>query len=279
MPTSTVTAPSTTGRVLHWACRYDLLVWLLTHGRHRVFREQQVALAHLAPDEVVLDVGCGTGSLAIAAKRQVGETGTVVGVDASPAMIARAAAKAARSNVDVPFRVGVAEALPFPDGHFDAVLSSLMLHHLPRTARKQCAREIRRVLKPGGRVLVVDFAHAQARTGFFAHFHRHGHVDPREVVSLLDEAGLRSIKSGPVGIGTLQFVLAVAERNVQRPDLRARTWLALVLGRALIAGHAGFLALAARGDVPGLLVGGGIVVAVVLKYAVWKHRRCRDHHL
>src|SRR5918992_5686450 len=202
-------APTTTGRVLHWAARYDLLVWLLTHGRHRAFRERLVGLARLAAGESILDVGCGTGSLAIAAKRQVGVGGPVFGIDASPAMIARATSKAARAGIDVSFKTAVAETLPFPDAQFDVVLSTLMLHHLPRKVRQQCAHEVRRVLKPQGRVLVVDFAHAQSKSGLLAHFHCHGHVDPREIVALLDEAGFRCVESGPVGISSLQFVLAV----------------------------------------------------------------------
>jgi ubiquinone/menaquinone biosynthesis C-methylase UbiE len=203
-------APATTGRVLHWAARYDILVWLLTHGRSRAFREQLVNLAHLAAGESVLDAGCGTGSLAIAAKGQVGASGRVVGIDASPAMIARATSKAAKAGIDVSFKTAVVEALPFPGAQFDVVLSTLMLHHLPRKVREQCAGEIRRVLALEGRLLVVDFAHAQPKSGFFAHFHRHGHVDPRDVVALLEEAGFRCVESGPVGISSLHFVLAVA---------------------------------------------------------------------
>jgi hypothetical protein len=65
------------------------------------------------------------------------------------------------------------------------------------------------VLKPNGRVLVVDFAHVQSKSGLLAHFHRHGHVDPREIIALFDEAGFRCVDSGPVGISSLQVVLAV----------------------------------------------------------------------
>ena len=209
MTTSPATAVKTTGRVLHWAAGYDLLAWILTHGRPRAFRERLALLARLAPGESVLDVGCGTGSLAIVATRHVGASGKVFGIDASPEMTARATAKAARAGADARFEQAVAEALPFPDGQFDAVLSTLMLHHLPRRVRYQCAYEIRRVLRPGGRVLVVDFAQAQDKGSFLAHFHRHGHVDPRDIVSLLDEAGLRRIDSGAVGISSLQYVLAV----------------------------------------------------------------------
>jgi ubiquinone/menaquinone biosynthesis C-methylase UbiE len=203
--------PSTTGSVLHSAARYDLLVWLLTLGRERVFRETVVRLARLQPGESVLDVGCGTGTLAIAAKRCVGPTGTVYGIDASPEMIARAAKKARKAGVEVVFKHAVAEALPFPDAHFDAVLSTVMLHHLPRNARQQCAGEIRRVLKPGGRVLAVDFGDpARHRRGLFAHVHRHGHVTLTDMIALLSEAGLNMVESGAVGLRDLQFVLATA---------------------------------------------------------------------
>jgi ubiquinone/menaquinone biosynthesis C-methylase UbiE len=124
------------------------MVWLFTLGRERAFREQILGFANLAPGEAVLDVGCGTGSLAIAAKRHVGPTGAVYGIDASPEMLARAGKKAVKIGLDVVFRNGAAQALPFADGQFDAVLSTLLLHHLPRTARQQCASEMRRVLNP-----------------------------------------------------------------------------------------------------------------------------------
>jgi ubiquinone/menaquinone biosynthesis C-methylase UbiE len=194
---------------LHQGAWYDLLVWLLTHGRNRAFREKLVGLARLSGGESVLDVGCGTGSLAMAAKHRVGAAGEVFGIDASPTMIVRATSKAGRAGVDARFQCAVAEALPFTDARFDAVLNTLMLHHLPRKARQQCAREIRRVLKPGGRALVVDFAQAQDRRSFLAHFHRHGHVGPRDVASLLNDAGLLIVDSGAVGVSSLQYVLAV----------------------------------------------------------------------
>jgi ubiquinone/menaquinone biosynthesis C-methylase UbiE len=202
---------STTGSVLHWAASYDLLVWLLTLGQERVFREKVVRLARLQPGESVLDVGCGTGTLAIAAKRCVGPTGTVHGIDASPEMIARAGKKARKAGVEVVFKHAVAEALPVPDAHVDAVLSTVMLHHLPRKARQQCACEIRRVLKPGGRVLAVDFGgSARERRGLFAHVHRHGHVNLPDMIALLSGVGLNIVESGAVGLRDLQFVLATA---------------------------------------------------------------------
>jgi ubiquinone/menaquinone biosynthesis C-methylase UbiE len=101
--------------------------------------------------------------------------------------------------------------LPFPEAQFDAVLTTLMLHHLLRKARQQFAGEIRRILKPGGRVLAVDFAAPEpARKGFFAHFHRHGHVNLRDIIGVLTDAGLDPIESGQVGMMDLHFVLATA---------------------------------------------------------------------
>ena len=203
--------PSTSGLILHSAARYDLLLWLVTLGRERVFREKVLRLARLEPGESVLDVGCGTGTLAIAAKQHVGPTGAVYGIDASPEMIARAGKKAKKAGVEVVFKDGFAQSLPFPDAQFNVVLTTVMLHHLPRKARQELAREMRRVLKPGGRVLAVDFGgDAGESKSLLDHFHRHGRLNLNDIIAVLNEAGLNSGESGAVGISDLQFVLAVA---------------------------------------------------------------------
>jgi ubiquinone/menaquinone biosynthesis C-methylase UbiE len=202
-----IPALATTGLVVHWAARYDLLVWLLTRGRERRFRRQLLEPAHLRRGETVLDVGCGTGTLAILAKQQVGQTGSVTGVDASKPMIKRARKKATRAGEEVTFLAELAEALPFADATFDVVLSTVMLHHLPKRTRRAGVREMRRVVKPGGRVLLVDFIRSGKR-GLLAHFHRHGRVDPRDLIELATGAGLSIIESGPIGVWDLQFVLA-----------------------------------------------------------------------
>jgi ubiquinone/menaquinone biosynthesis C-methylase UbiE len=203
------TAPDTHGLVLHWAGRYDLLAWLLTHGRERELREAIIRLAELEVGNAVLDIGCGTGTLAIAATRHVGSTGAVTAIDASPAMIARANRKAARAGGRATFQVAVAESLPFPDRQFDVVFSTLMLHHLPRKTRAQCASEIKRVLKGGGRVIAVDFGRAK-RLGILAHFHRHGYVDVEDITKLFVDAGLTPTRTGPLGMNELNFVVAKA---------------------------------------------------------------------
>jgi ubiquinone/menaquinone biosynthesis C-methylase UbiE len=205
-------AKHTSGIVLHSPVLYDLTVWLAMFGKERGFREKLLQLARIGSGEQVLDVGCGTGTLAIAAKRQVGASGTVYGVDASPEMLARAQKKAKRAGVEVLFQNAIAEALPFPDGQFDAVLSTVMLHHLPQKSRLRAAHEIRRVLKPGGRILAVDFeGFSDQKRTILSHFHRpHGNVGARDIIALLNEAGLGTLENGPVGIRDLQFVLATA---------------------------------------------------------------------
>jgi ubiquinone/menaquinone biosynthesis C-methylase UbiE len=194
---------------LHAPRFYDFLAWAVMLGREGAFREKVIDLGRLKPGESVLDVGCRTGTLAITAKRRVGSTGRACGIDASPEMIARASEKARKAGIDVEFKNEVIDALPFPDAQFDAVLSTLMLHHLPRKLRDDSAREIRRVLKPGGRVLVVDFGGAEPQRGFLPHFHqRHGHVKPAEVTALLSSAGLNVVDSGAMGVEDPHFTLA-----------------------------------------------------------------------
>src|SRR5215472_5986425 len=99
------------GIILHAPVRYDFLLWLLTLGRETAFREKMLRFAALQPGESALDIGCGTGTLAIAAKRQVGPAGTVSGTDASPEMLARAEKKARRLCVEVSFKKGTAQSL------------------------------------------------------------------------------------------------------------------------------------------------------------------------
>jgi len=165
-PTAGRAPMETKGKVIRWARFYDLVTWLMTFGREPGIRRMTIELAGIKEGEWVLDVGCGTGTLAIAARRPAGPAGEVHGIDPSAEMISVAREKAAKGGVDAQFQTAVMEKLPFPDGHFDLVLSSLMLHHLPPDVKRAGFAEVNRVLKPGGRFLAVDLAESG---GFFGH--------------------------------------------------------------------------------------------------------------
>jgi len=202
--------PGSGSKLIHWARSYDLLVWVLTLGRDRVFREKTLDLAQVGAGESVLDIGCGTGTLAIAAKRRVGSSASVTGIDASPHMIARARRKAHSAGADVTFAAADVERLPYATGTFDVVLSTVMLHHLSDEARLKCIGEVRRVLKPGGRFLALDFGGAAGeRRTRAGRMHNHAHFDLLQLVPQLRAAGLSRLESGPAGFRDLQFVKAV----------------------------------------------------------------------
>lgn len=196
--------------LLHAPRHYDFQVWLATGGKERWLREAILDRARLVPGESLLDVGCGTGTLAIAARRRLGPTSRVIGVDASPEMVAAAWAKARKAGQPIAFETATAQALPFPDGQFDLVTSTLMLHHLPKPGRPAAAAEMLRVLKPGGRVLVVDFAtSSEVQGGVFRRLHRHGRVRPEHIAGLLVDAGFEVADSGALGLRDLHYLLAV----------------------------------------------------------------------
>ncbi len=149
-------APQTEGRLIRWASSYDLIVSLMTLGQVSRLRSRTVDHALLKAGDSILDVGCGTGAVTIPAKKRVGAKGRAAGIDPAPEMIAVARQKASRANLEIDFRVDVIESLPFPDDSFDAVTSSLMMHHLPADLQARGLAEIYRVLKPGGRLLIAD---------------------------------------------------------------------------------------------------------------------------
>jgi len=166
---------------------YDPLVRLLGGDQARRALLEQAALR---PGHAVLDVGCGTGSLATLVKG-LHPGVQVTGVDPDPKALERARRKAARANVSVRLDRGFADALPYPDASFDRVLSSFVFHHLQEDEKGWMLSEARRVLKPGGSLHLLDFA---------------GH-EPG-VLTLMREAGLQEptrLLRGTMVLGLLAY--------------------------------------------------------------------------
>ncbi len=181
-------APETKGSIIRWARLYDLLF------ARKLSKEHKLALKYAAPQsgEKALDVGCGPGTMAIALGEKTSPGGEVVGIDASPDMIRVAARKAKKAGSVARFEAAAIEWLPFADATFDLATSTFMLHHLPEDVRAKGLEEVRRVLKPGGRFVIVDFASDSG--SFLGHIlsvfgHSHGKSTFPHLETALREAG------------------------------------------------------------------------------------------
>lgn len=211
--------PETSGRTIQWAQFYDLMTGLLSFGKMRALRKVILQRAQIKPGDSVLDVGCGTGDLAMATKTLSGPTGAVHGIDASPQMIAVAQRKAARAGTEVAFQVGLIEGIAFPDNHFDVVLSTLMMHHLPSDLKRAGLAEIYRVTKPGGRILIVDIQSSpggslgQRLSDLMIQLHG-GHTamqdNVKKLMPIVEGAGFTSLETDKVN-RQLSFITAKKE--------------------------------------------------------------------
>jgi ubiquinone/menaquinone biosynthesis C-methylase UbiE len=144
------------------ALRFDSLTGLFDPvskltTREGAFKRRVLERAALVEGQRVLDLACGTGTLALAAARSVPGL-RMTGVDGDPAILERARAKAGR---EVAFDQGLSTELPYEDESFDVVLSTLFFHHLSEEAKLRSAEEVRRVLRPAGRVVIGDVGRPQ----------------------------------------------------------------------------------------------------------------------
>lgn len=144
------------GQMGKWAPWYDLLMTAMTFGHEKKLRNNEIELSRIQPGDSVLEIGCGTGTLTLAAKERAGPSGTVAGIDLAPEMVARAQKKAVRKGADIAFREGSIAAIPFPDNRFDVVMCSFMIFHMPDDVQKNGIAEISRVTKPGGHLFIFD---------------------------------------------------------------------------------------------------------------------------
>lgn len=173
---------------------YDPLTRLLGVDKTRRTLVEQ---AGLRAGHRVLDLGCGTGTLSIRIKREHPDV-EVAAIDPDPRALARAGRKAARAGVAIRFDRGFADALPYGDASFDRVFSSMMLHHVDADQKPGTVREIHRVLKPGGRLELLDFAAPDAHThgGLTRFFHSHHRLEENtdeHVLALLAGAGFTGV--------------------------------------------------------------------------------------
>jgi ubiquinone/menaquinone biosynthesis C-methylase UbiE len=200
---------------------YDWIVRVLSGGREQRLREAWLDLGELRPGESMLDVGCGTGSLLLAAAGRVGPGGVLSGVEAAPEMLEHARAKARERDTTLDLHVGSADRLPFPDASFDVVFCTLVFHHLPRDVQERTLAEICRVLAPRGRVVIVDLPHDR-----HAGHHASGGALPRlrslvelihsgqkgrvvDVEAVLRELGAAEVTQHPGGMRALRATRAV----------------------------------------------------------------------
>lgn len=184
---------------------YDLLTKLIGGDEAR---RALLDLAELESGHRVLDIGCGTGSLAIEIRLRQPDI-EVIGLDPDPKALARAKRKAERAGAAIKFNQGFSSALPYPGASFDRVFSSFMFHHLQGEEREKTLQEVRRVVKPGGHLFLVDFdrsgsskEHGLSR---LVHSHYRDNVESC-IVGLMSQAGFSEVKK--IGKRMLMFGLA-----------------------------------------------------------------------
>ncbi len=138
------------------ASRYDVMNDLMSMGMHRLWKAYTVMVAGVQEGQQVLDIAGGTGDLALAFARKVGKSGCVVHTDINESMLRTGRDRLLDAGVVLPTMVCDAENLPFPEGKFDIVTVAFGLRNM--THKGRALAEMCRVLKPGGKLLVLEFS-------------------------------------------------------------------------------------------------------------------------
>jgi ubiquinone/menaquinone biosynthesis C-methylase UbiE len=191
---------------------YDPFVKLLGGDRARRALVDQAAIRS---SDRVLEIGCGTGTLATLVKQLYPDV-DVVGLDPDPKALARARHKAQRAAVSIQFHQGFSQDLPYPDESFDRVFSSFMFHHLNSDVKLKTFCEVRRVLRPGGVLHLLDFGSSKSSThGFLARLfhssHRLRDNFDGGIITLMSQAGLadpEEVSHGTTLLGPIAYYRA-----------------------------------------------------------------------
>jgi len=161
------------GQVLDWlGGAFDPVQALFMLGRRAELFAGVLEAAALSPSEALLDIGCGTGTLLRAAAIRSHRARILAGIEPATSLIAQAATKLTGVAPQIVLARGYAQQLPFPDASFDVVSATEMLHHLPNPpVLEEVLHEAHRVLRPGGRLVALDFWPPKTRLGRVLHFH------------------------------------------------------------------------------------------------------------
>jgi len=191
---------------------YDFIQrWVVRDTR---YKSRLIEQAGIQAGHRVMDLGCGTGTLAIMVK-QAHPKAEVFGLDADPEMLKVAHLKSKREATEIKFDEGMTFNLPYPRDSFDRVLSSIMIHHLKTPHKEKTAREIHRVLKPAGQLHVIDFGKPSTFYGrllgpFLHKFEEaNDNIDGR-LPFIFEQAGLKVQEKGDFWtfFGDLTFLFA-----------------------------------------------------------------------
>lgn len=195
---------------------YDTLIQATM--RERAFKQRLIQRAHLGPGQRVLDLGCGTGTLALLLHERVPEA-EIVGLDIDRKILTIARQKAADAGARITFVEGSVTQPPFPDGAFDRILTSLVVHHLTLGEKQRTFSAARRLLRPGGELHIADFGpphnlYTRLVSLPFRYFDGEARTRPNlegRLPALLREAGFADIvadESWTTAFGSLSFLAA-----------------------------------------------------------------------
>jgi ubiquinone/menaquinone biosynthesis C-methylase UbiE len=211
----------------------DMLENLISLGRRRAILAATLEAGDLRPGDRMLDVGCGTGELVLAAalvvtdggrrpdEQSVGQSlGQALGIDATPGMIEIARRHAREVGISARFELGVAEYLPLLDKSVDVVTSTFFFHHLPTDLKHAAVREMWRVLAPGGRMVITDYGRVRGILGRIASFpmqiNFHEYVRPQldgQLERILEQEGLGRPRVARAFLGYITVLQLVKPRD------------------------------------------------------------------